>query len=123
MNILIEKNDEFVAYMRTFRIGPLSAPDLLVPYLLVYLIAPLLSRLAARFLGLRVTRAAWMWLMLPFSVILHLVLRLDTPFELIALDPHGHYLAKIVLLAMIILGLRGISLVRKQTRDFPALHA
>ena len=90
-----------------YRLGPFSVPDTLGSLLIVFLIAPLLSALVRK-IGFEVPRSSWLWLTVPVAELTHAFFRPDTALYKMLIDPHGGYFAKIVLLAMIILGIRGI---------------
>lgn len=94
-----------------YRIGPFSAVDTLGALFIAYLIAPLLSA-AVRRLGFEVPRSSWLWLTVPVAVVVHLFTRPDTALTKMILDPSGNYLAKGVLLLMILTGFRGMKRVK-----------
>lgn len=98
---------DFIGVLRQFRIGPFTIFDTLTAYIGIFLIAPLLTKLFSR-LHLYISRTGWLWLTLPIGVIFHLVLHINTPFMKMLLNPSGDYLAKIVLLFMLYMGLRNI---------------
>lgn len=91
-------------YLRSFRLGGYAIFDFVTAYLGIYLLAPILSRIV----GVLVrppTRAQWMWLTLPLSVVIHLLVSRSTPLTELALDPSRGYLLKFILLGMLYLGL------------------
>jgi len=98
--------------LRSFRIGPFAVFDFATAYFGMYLVAPLLSRLFLK-IGVSVPRSSWLWLTLPIAIVVHLAIGLQTPLMKTVVDPTGHYLAKLALIAMLIMGLRRISLVKK----------
>lgn len=98
---------DYIGILRQFRIGPFTIFDTATAYLGVFLLAPLLTKLFLK-LHLYISRAKWLWLTLPISVIFHFVSHQNTPFMKMLLDPKGFYIAKIVLLFMLYMGLRNI---------------
>lgn len=104
-----------IALLRSYRIGSFSIFDFATAYLGIYLVAPLLSKLFLR-LGLDIPRSSWLWLTLPISLLVHLALGLSTPLMNMLFDPTGHYLTKLVMIAMLYMGLRAIK-VRKINKE------
>lgn len=79
--------------------------DFAVSYLGVYLLSPLLTKITSRF-GWRPTRLQWLYLVLPLSVVFHLMFGVHTPLTEMVIDPHGGYIAKILILLMLYLGIK-----------------
>jgi ABC-type enterochelin transport system permease subunit len=102
----------FIDFLRQFKIGPFAIFDTTLAYVGIFLVAPLLTKLFSR-LQLRISRTAWLWLTLPIAVIFHLVFRQSTPFMKMFLDPNGFYIAKIILLFMLYMGLKNIRIIKK----------
>jgi hypothetical protein len=94
-------------YLRSFRIGNFSVFDFATAYLGVYLLEPLLNKLIA-FTHRQLTHWQWMLLVLPLSIIFHLLTSNMTPLTEMATDPSGGYLFKGILLAMLYFGLRKV---------------
>ena len=92
--------------LRSFRISGFAVFDLVVSYLGMYLLAPLLT-IVFRKIGIEVTRVQWMYLMLPISVIVHLLIGQRTHLTDQLFDLNGGYIAKIVILLMIYKGIKG----------------
>ncbi len=99
--------NDFLVWVRQYRIGPFTMFDTFGTYIIVFLIAPWLSKLFAK-LGITITRSEWMALALPVALAFHLVYKINTPFTKMFLDPHN-YLAKVVILAMVVFGLKGVA--------------
>lgn len=95
--------------LRQYKIGPFAIFDTVTAYLGIFLIAPLLTKLFYK-IHINISRAGWLWLTLPISVIFHLVFRQNTPLMKILSDPFKFefYLVVVVLLFMIYMGLRKI---------------
>lgn len=102
----------FIDFLRQFRIGPFAIFDTALAYVGIFFVAPLLTKLFSRF-HLNISRTAWLWLTLPIAVIFHLVFRQSTPFMKMFLDLNGFYIAKIILLSMLYMGLRNIKVLKK----------
>lgn len=98
---------DLIGVLRQLRIGPFTIFDTATAYIGIFLLAPLLTKLFSR-LHLYISRTAWLWLTLPISVIFHFFLHQNTPFMKMFLDPNGFYIAKIILLFMLYMGLRKI---------------
>lgn len=104
-------------YLRAFRIGEYSIFDLVASFLGVAILAPLLSKLA-RMINLKIPFLSWMYFVLPLSILVHLAVDRHTAMTRYFLDPTGHYLLKLVILLLTLLGLSGVSSLGKQSRSF-----
>lgn len=100
-----------IAYLRTFRFGEYAIFDFAVSFIAVYLLAPNLSRLGRK-INLDIPRRAWLYLTLPISVVAHLIVATYTPMTVNFLDPRGHYLLKVVMVGLIVLGVKDIKKIR-----------
>ncbi len=98
--------NDFLLWIRHYRIGPFAMFDTFGTYIIVYLIAPRLSAVFAK-IGITITRGEWMALALPIALVFHLIFNVDTPFTRMFLDPNN-YLAKILIIAMVLFGLKGV---------------
>lgn len=98
---------DILKFLRQFRIGPYAIFDTALSYVAIYLLAPLLTRFAAR-LHLNISRASWLWLMLPIAVVFHLLFRQNTPFMQQLFHPGSYYVEYIVLFVMLYMGLKHI---------------
>jgi len=85
--------------------------DLLVSFLGIWLIAPVLTY-AFRFIKLNIPLSSWLYFTLPLSILVHILVGNYTPMTKYFLDPSGHYLLKIFIIILMIIGLRGISLIK-----------
>jgi len=101
-----------IEYLRQFRIGQYAFFDFAVSFLAIYLLAPLLSKLFLK-LGLDIPKHNWLYLTLPIGILAHILVGTITPMTRNLLDLHGHYILKIVIIALVILGLRGVKIVRR----------
>jgi hypothetical protein len=91
-----------ITYLRTFRIGQFSIFDFAISYIAVYFLAPYLSKLFA-LIGVHVNREQWLWLTLPVSVLIHILIGKYTPFTKMVLDPTGGWIAKLVVIIMLLM--------------------
>jgi hypothetical protein len=99
--------------LRQYKIGPFTIFDTVTAYVGIFLIAPLLTKIFSK-IHINISRAGWLWLTLPISVIFHLIFRQNTPFMKILSDPHQFqfYLGIIILLFMSYMGLRKIKTLK-----------
>lgn len=96
-----------ISYLRSFKILGFAAFDLTLSFLGIYLLAPLLTKLFL-LIRLHIPRSSWLLLTLPLSILVHVMVGQYTPFTKYFLDPSGHYLLKLLILVLIILGFAGI---------------
>lgn len=98
---------EIIDTLRQFRIGPFTVFDFVTAYLGIFILALILSKLFPK-INTYIPLSSWIWLTLPIGVIVHLALQINSPLIKMLLDPNGSYIAKIVLIFMLFMGLRGI---------------
>lgn len=103
---------EIIDLLRQFRIGPFAIFDFVVSYLGIYLLANRLTAIALK-VHLKISRKQWLWLVLPISIVFHLIFAQDTPMTMMVTDISGFYLVKIVILFMLFMGLKDTKIVRK----------
>ena len=97
--------------LRQYRIGGYAIFDLAVSFLGVYLLSPLLSGFF-RFFHVEVPKQNWVFLTLPMSILVHLAVNNRTLMTKNFLDLQGHFLLKILIIALTIWGLWGIKIVK-----------
>lgn len=95
-------------YIRQFRVFGYALFDLGVSFLGVYLLAPLLTKLFLMF-GVKISRKSWLLLTLPLSIAIHLLVGTMTQMTRDFFDIQGHYVIKILIIGLLILGTRGIT--------------
>lgn len=100
-----------IEYLRTFRIGEYSIFDLTISFLGVSLLAPLLSKIF-RLVNLDIPLRSWILFTLPIAIITHILIGQHTLMTKYFLDPSGHYLLKIFIITLLILGFRGINIIK-----------
>ena len=98
-------------YLRHFRIGEYAIFDIVVSFLGIYLLSGLLSKLFLK-IGINIPKISWMYFTLPIGILTHILVGRITPMTRDFLDLNGHYLIKIIIILMIILGAMGIRLVK-----------
>jgi len=104
-----------IAFLRQFRLGDYAIFDFAVSFLGFYLLAPLLSKL---FLKLRIDipRQNWLYLTLPIGVATHLIFGKITPLTRDFIDIQGHYIVKIVMIGLLLIGLNDIKIIKKNNK-------
>ena len=102
-----------IEYLRQFRFNGYAIFDFVVVFIGMYLLAPLLSKL---FLKLRIDipRKNWLFLALPIGIITHLLVGKITPMTRDFINLNDHYILKIIIISLLIIGLRGVKIVRKE---------
>jgi len=97
--------------LRRYRVGGYAIFDLVVSFVGIYLLSPLLSRLF-RFVRIDIPKENWLFLTLPLSVLVHLLVGNITLMTEDFFDPQGHFFLKILILSLLFLGLRGIKITK-----------
>lgn len=103
-----------IEFLRQFRIGGYAIFDFAVAFLGIYLLSFLLSKI---FLKIRIDipKQNWLFLTLPIGIAAHLIVGKMTPMTKNFLDIHGHYVLKILIIGLLILGLRNIKIIQKNS--------
>jgi len=96
-----------IEYLRQFKIGEYAIFDIAISFLGIYILSPLLSNLFLKF-KIVIPKTNWIYLTLPLSVVIHLLVRKVTPMTANFIDPHGNYILKLFILVLFILGIKGI---------------
>jgi hypothetical protein len=96
-----------IEYLRQFKIGSFAIFDFTLAYGVAYLISPLIIKLFAYF-KITVTKINIMWLVLPVSILTHIIVGTYTPLTKMFLNVHDYYTLKIIVLVMIYFGLKGV---------------
>lgn len=91
-----------ITFLRSFRIGGFALFDFTISYIAVYFLAPYLSKLF-KLIGIHINREQWLWLTLPISVLVHIAIGTYTPFTKIIINPSGGLVAKLVIIAMLLM--------------------
>lgn len=98
---------DIIPLLRQFRILNYAVFDLTLAFLGIFLVAPLLSKIFRK-IGLEIPKRSWLFLVLPISIVVHLLVGQMTPMTRNFLDLDGHYLLKTVIIGLFILGMTGI---------------
>lgn len=103
-----------IEFLRQFRFSGYAIFDFAAAFLGIYLLSPLLSKI---FLKLRIDipKKNWLFLTLPISIFVHLLVGQITPMTKDFIDIHNHYILKILILSLLILGIKGIKIVKKSS--------
>ena len=99
-----------IEYLRHFRIGGYAIFDFAVAFIGIYLLSSFLSKMFLK-IGVDIPRLNWLFLTLPIGILVHLLIGKMTPMTLGFIDMHGHYILKIVIICLVILGIKGIKLI------------
>ena len=94
-------------YLRSFRIAEYAIFDLVASFIGVYLLAPLLSKLFLKF-KIVVPLSSWLYFTLPLGIIIHLLVGNMTGMTKDFIDPNGHFVIKIIIVLLTIIGIKGI---------------
>ena len=101
-----------IEFLRQFRLGEYAIFDFLVSFFGIFLLSPLLSKF---FLKIRISVPvqSWLFLTLPLSILVHWMFGTMTPMTRYFLDLSGHYGLKAIMLILLLLGLKGVKIVKK----------
>lgn len=101
-----------VEYLRQFKISEYAVFDFLISFLAVFLLAPFLTKL---FLKVRISvpKANWLYLVVPLSILFHIIFKQMTPLTENFLDVTGYYVLKIIVVFLLIMGFRGVKVADK----------
>lgn len=102
-----------IEFIRQFKIFEYAIFDLTVSYLGIYLLSPLLSKLF-RLIRIEIPKINWVILTLPISILVHMMVGNFTPMTKKFLNLNDYYLLKIIILGMLILGIRGIKIIKNK---------
>ncbi|MFZ2960921.1 MAG: hypothetical protein WA705_28920 [Candidatus Ozemobacteraceae bacterium] len=98
---------ETISYLRQFRLSGYAVFDFAAAFLGIFLFSPFLSKLFRK-IGLEIPKLSWVYFTLPMSVLTHLIIGNITPLTKNFIDLYDHYLLKIVIIGLSVLGLRKI---------------
>jgi hypothetical protein len=101
-----------IEFLRQFRIGEYALFDLSASFLGMWILSPLLSKLFS-YINIHIPKRNWLYLTLPIGILAHLLSGRITPMTQYALDVHGHYLLKALLIILTFFGLRHITRIKK----------
>lgn len=103
-----------IEYLREFRFSWYAIFDFIVVFIAVYLLAPLLSKIFIK-LKIDIPKKNWFFLSLPIGIIVHLLVGNITPMTRDFIDINNHYILKIIIICLLILGFKGIKIIKKSS--------
>jgi len=98
--------------LRKYRIGEFAIFDLSTAFLGVLILSPLLSWLFRK-LGWEIPKVSWIFWTLPIGILAHSIIGRKTPMTTEFFDPRGHYILKILILTLLIIGAKGVKRIGK----------
>lgn len=101
-----------IEFIRQFKIGEYAIFDFVVSFLFALLISPILTKLF-RIINLEIPRASWLYLTIPISILVHIIVGNITPMTRDFISLKGGVFIKILIVALVILGIRLITIIRK----------
>lgn len=101
-----------IEFLRQYRIGEYAIFDFAISFIGIYLLSPLLSKLFLK-IRINVPKINWLYLTIPLSIISHLLVGTITPMTRDFFDINGHYILKIIIISLLILGLKNIKIDKK----------
>jgi len=103
-----------IEFLRQFRFSGYAIFDFVAAFLGIYLLSPLLSKIFLKF-RIDIPKQNWLFLTLPISIFIHLLVGRITPMTRDFIDIHNHYILKVLILSLLILGIKGIKIVKKNS--------
>ncbi|NCS97911.1 MAG: hypothetical protein GW762_04960 [Candidatus Pacebacteria bacterium] len=101
-----------IEYLRSFRVGEFAIFDFVVSFIGIFLLSPLLSKLA-RFFRLNIPLKSWMFFTIPFSVLAHILVGNITPLTEAFIRLDGGIFVKVFVVTLFVLGARSVSTRKK----------
>jgi hypothetical protein len=101
-----------ILYLRQFRIGPFAIFDFASSLIVVALLSPLLSWLFLK-MGIKIPLRSWILWTVPVAELIHIIIGQQTALTKMLLDPRGHYIAKVVVLVLLVVGFWGIKIAKR----------
>ena len=96
-----------IEFLRQFRIGPFAIFDFVVAYGGLLLLSPIIIKLLQK-VHVQMTWINIMWLVLPLSIIAHVLSGYYTPLTKMFLNPSDYYFVKILIVFMVYMGFRKV---------------
>lgn len=101
-----------IEFLRQFRFMGYAIFDFVAVFLGMYLLAPGLSKLF-KATGIIIPKHNWLYLALPIGIIIHLLVGRITPMTKDFIDPGSHYILKIIIIGLFLLGMKDIKIIKK----------
>ena len=102
-----------IEFLRQFRIGGYALFDLAMAFLGMLVLSPVLSKLFLK-LKVKIPRKNWLFLTLPISILAHVLVGNMTLMTKNFLDVNSHYVLKILIICLMILGVKDIKRISKK---------
>ena len=96
-----------LTYLRSFRIGEYAIFDIVASFVGIYLLAPILTKLFLK-RKIIIPLSSWLYFTLPLGIIIHLLVGNMTGMTKDFIDPNGHFVIKIIIVLLTIIGIKGI---------------
>ena len=96
-----------IEFLRHYRIGGLAIFDFVVAYGGFLLLSPIITKIFQK-IGVHMTWVNIMWLVLPLSIVAHVLIGKHTPLTKMFLNPSDYYFLKISIVFMVYMGLRKV---------------
>ena len=106
-------------FLRQFKLSGYAIFDLTATFVGMGLLSPFLTKAFAK-IGIKIPKLNWLILALPVGIVAHLLVGKITPMTKDFLDPNGHYILKIFLVGLAVLGLKDTELAIKIRNKFLA---
>lgn len=104
-----------IELLRQFRLGEYAIFDLATAFIGMLILSPFLSWLFRK-IRINVPILSWIFLTLPIGIFAHILIGKITPMTKYFIDLHGHYILKIFILGLLVLGLKGIKMINKKKK-------
>jgi len=101
-----------IEFLRQYRIFGYAIFDLGASLLGMYFLAPLLSKLFLN-IRLKIPKLSWLYFTIPLGILIHLIVGNMTLMTRNFIDLQSNYILKIVVIALFLLGIRGIKVGKK----------
>ena len=96
-----------IEFLRQFRVGPFAIFDFVVAYGGLLLLSPIITKLLHK-VHINMTWVNIMWLVLPLSIVAHVLTGHHTPLTKMFLNPSDYYFVKILIASMVYMGFRKV---------------
>jgi len=103
-----------IEFLRQCRLGGYAIFDFTLAFLGIYLLSPLLSKIFRKF-RVDIPKLNWLFLTLPISIVVHLLVGQITPMTKAFIDINDHYILKAIILILLFFGIRGIKIIKKNS--------
>ncbi len=95
--------------LRQYTIFNYAIFDIVISFGGIYLLSPILTKIF-KIIKLDIPRKSWMYLVLPLSIISHIIVGTFTPMTKNFLDLNSYYVLKIVIIILFVLAIKNIKI-------------